>query len=215
MSPISKAHTVAFTLATAVAYSAWNYVATIQTEYEIVKFCITLLLSLSFYRAIFKVILLLCKNMRIFRKAILGRYYFEGLWIGYLVINDEVEYYYEIVEQDLEHLTVRGKSFNQIHTFAGEWTIIDPNLNITDAKLTYYYEMNDASLNGLTLGYSRATVFWDKRGHAYKEVGFAMDCYSSGKQQYFSVKIENPQNVETWIKQNFWNEVNKLYSSQI
>ena len=214
MSPISRAHTLAFAFATAIAYSAWNYVATIQTEYEVAKFCITLLLSLSFYRTTFKVILFLCKKVRVFRKAILGRHYFEGLWIGYLVINDEVEFYYEIVEQDLEHLTIRGKSFNQLHMFAGEWTIIDPNLSVTDAKLTYYYEMNDASLNGITLGYSRATVFWDKKGHAYKEVGFAVDCYSSSKQQYLNIKVGNPKLVESWIEHNFWSEVNKLYSSQ-
>ena len=153
----------------------------------------------------------MCKRVNIIKKIILGRNYFEGLWIGYYLVDNEVEFYYEFFEQDLETLTFKGKSFDKNKVYTGEWTIVKPYLNVSDSRLTYYYEMNVVSSDNITLGCSRATIHWDKNWHAQKLVGFAMDSYSINKQPYVSIKINHFDDIEKWVKDDFWNEVGKLY----
>ena len=157
MSPILKAHSLSFAFSTTIIYLLWEKIAIIQTGYWIIKLIITFLLSLSFYKFVFQGFLFLCKRVNIIKKIILGRNYFEGLWIGYYLVDNEVEFYYEFFEQDLESLTIKGKSFDKNKVYTGEWTIVKPYLNVSDSRLTYYYEMNVVSSDNITLGCSRAT----------------------------------------------------------
>lgn len=43
----------------------------------------------------------------------LGKYYLEGLWVGYYVVDGKAEYYYELFEQTLDGLTIVGKAFDE------------------------------------------------------------------------------------------------------
>lgn len=215
MSPVTKAHSFAFALATTCVYTIWLKLAIIQTDQWIINFVITVTLSISFYQAIFKLFLRLCQKIRFLRKYILGRLYIEGLWIGYCIVDDEVEYYYEVVEQDLESISIKGRAFGKDHTYIGDWCIVNPNFNIEDSRIAYYYEMDGAASGDITLGYSRAIIYWDKHNFAYKETGFAIDNFSPNKQHYLSVKINGIKNYNDWITQNFWAEVEKLHKSKL
>ena len=113
MSPITKAHSLAFAIATTCVYTIWHKLTAIQTDLWIINSVITFILSLSFYQVVFKIFLLLCQKVRLLRKYILGKFYFEGLWIGYYTINDEIEYYHEVVEQDLENISIIGVSYDK------------------------------------------------------------------------------------------------------
>lgn len=159
MSPITKAHSFAFAIATTCVYSIWHKLAAIQTDWWIINSVITLFLSISFYQAVFKLFLLLCQKVRFLRKHILGKFYFEGLWIGYYTVNGEVEYYYEVVEQDLENISIKEVSFDKSHNYIGTWTIVNPHYNIEDSRLTYYYEMDVAASGDITLGYSQEGLY--------------------------------------------------------
>lgn len=215
MTPLLKAHSLSFSLATTIVYILWKNLETLQTECWIINIIITFILSLSFYRIIYKSIFFSCKRIKTIKKWILGSYYFEGLWIGYYTVDDEVEYYYEIFEQELNSLTIKGKSFDKNKKFTGEWAIINPNLNIADSKFTYYYEMDVASSHDITLGYSRATIYWDSKGRAKKLIGFAIDNYSLNKQLYTSIKVNKLSTYEKWIEDNFWHEAENLYKSNV
>lgn len=152
MSPITKAHSFAFAIATTCVYSVWHKLTAVQTDLWIINSVITLILSISFYQAVFKLFLFLCQKVRPLRKYILRKFYFEGLWIGYYTVNGEVEFYYEVVEQDLENTSIKGVSFDKNHNYVGTWTIIKPNYNIEDSRLTYCYEMDVAASGNITLG---------------------------------------------------------------
>lgn len=215
MSSITKAHSLAFAIATTCVYTIWHKLTTIQTDWWIINLIITLILSISFYQIVFKLLLLLCKKVRILRKYILGKHYFEGLWIGYYTVNGEIEYYHEVVKQDLENISIIGISYDKDHNYIGTWTIVNPNYNIEDSRLTYYYEMDVAVSGDITLGYSRGTIFLDSRNFAYKETGFAIDNFSPYKQHYIALKINNIGDHDDWIAQNFWREVEKLCKSEV
>lgn len=103
----------------------------------------------------------------------------------------------------------------QIAKKIGEWTIVNPTLNIAESKLTYYYEMNDISVNDITVGHSRATLHWDKYDYAYKLVGFAIDNFSKEKQEYITTKVKTTETLQTWVDNNFWAEVKKLHRDEV
>jgi len=214
MKPITKAHSIAFSFSTAIVYMIWRWFALILTDSKITAFVITFVMSLSFYKVVFEIILFLCKHLTVFKKLLLGKYFFEGIWIGFYTVNGEIEYYYEMVEQTLDDMVTKGIAFGEDREYIGYWTIINPNINISESKLTYYYEMNVSSAGDITLGYSRATVYWNKYGYAYREVGFAIDNFSDQKQDYIAVKIKTPGNIQRWIADEFWVVVKELYNDE-
>lgn len=214
MKPITKAHSIAFSFATAIVYALWDVLSSVQPNSVIASLIITFVLSLAFYRAVFKLLLFLSKHMLFIKKLILGKYFFEGVWIGFYTVNDEVEYFYETVEQTFDETVTKGVAFGESQEKIGEWTIINPNINIAESKITYYYEMDVSSADDITLGYSRAIVHWDKHGYAYREVGFAIDNFSTQKQCYITVKVKTPKNLQEWRNNNFWVTVKKLYDEE-
>lgn len=214
MKPITQVHSILFAISTTVVYAVWNWFASIQTNLVVLNLLISFLMSLTFYKVLFQLLLFLCKQIPALKKLFLGKYFLEGVWIGFYAVDGEIEYYYEIVEQNLDEITIKGIAFDEGHKSIGEWTIVDPTINIAESKLTYYYEMNVTSADDITLGCSRATVYWDNHGCAYREVGFAIDNFSKGKQEYITIKVKTPKNLEAWVANNFWDEVRKLYHNE-
>lgn len=158
MKPITRIHSILFAISTTIVYSVWNWFASIQTNLVVLNLLISFLMSLTFYKALFQLLLFLCKQIPALKKILLGKYFLEGVWIGFYTVDGETEYYYEIVEQNLDGITVKGIAFDEGQQSVGEWTIVDPTINIAESKLTYYYEMNVTSAGDITLGCSRATI---------------------------------------------------------
>ena len=215
MKPITKAHSISFAVSTAVVYTIWNRLASIQTNFFIISILVAFATSLTFYKWMFHLLLFLIEHIPILKKIILRKYYFEGIWIGFYTVDNEIEYYYEIFEQSLDETIIKGTAYGTDHKKIGEWTIVNPTLNIAESKLTYYYEMNDISVNDITVGHSRATLHWDKHGYAYKLVGFAIDNFSKEKQEYITTKVKTTETPQTWVDNNFWVEVEKLHHDEI
>lgn len=215
MKPITKAHSIAFAISTAVVYDIWDRFASIQTDYVIIKLLVSFAMSLTFYKWVFHLLLSLCERTPALKKRILGKYFLEGLWIGFYTVDDEVEYYYEFFEQTLDRIVIKGIVFDADRKRIGEWIIVNPTINLEESKLTYYYEMNITSANDITIGHSRATLFWDKKGYADKLVGFSIDNFSKEKQEYITTKVKNAENPQTWVDSNFWTAVEELHHNEI
>lgn len=214
MKPITKAHSISFAISTTVVYATWKWLISIQTSFFIISLLVTFVMSLAFYKAIFHLLLFFCEHIQEVKKILLGKYFLEGIWIGFYIVNNEIEYYYEIFEQDLDETIIKGVAFGENHKYIGEWTIVNPTLNIAESKLTYYYEMSVTSADNITIGHSRAIVYWDK-GYAYRLVGFAIDSFSKEKQKYVSVKTKTPKDLQIWIANNFWTMVEKLHHDEM
>lgn len=214
MKPITKAHSISFAISTTVVYATWRWLASIQTNFFIISLLVTFVMSLTFYKAIFHLLLFLCEHIQAVKKFLLGKYFLEGVWIGFYIVDNEVEYYYEIFEQNLDETIVKGVAFGENHEYIGEWTIVNPTLNIAESKLTYYYEMSVTSADDITVGHSRAIVYWDK-GYAYRLVGFAIDSFSKEKQKYVSVKTRTAEDFQMWVANNFWAAVEKLHHDEM
>ena len=57
MMPVSKAHSISFTVASSIVYGLWKYIAYIDSNYTIISFLISLFMSYSFYKIIYILIL--------------------------------------------------------------------------------------------------------------------------------------------------------------
>ena len=173
-------------------------------------------MSLTFYKVLFQFLLFLCKQIPVVKKLFWDKYFLEGVWIEFYTVDGEIEYYYEIVEQNLDGITIKGIAFDENRKSVGEWTIVDPTINITESKFTHYYEMNVTAADDITRGCSRATIYWDNHGFAYREVEFAIDNFGAGKQEYITIKIKSPspKDLQVWIEGNFWDGVRKLYHNE-
>ena len=215
MTPILKIHSVSFGISSVIIYNLGKHLYPLETNSFIINLIVTFLVSLSFYKFVFHLILAICKKTRFIKKIVLGKNYFEGLWIGYFIVDSKVEYYYELFEQNLEELTIKGRSFNKNKELTGEWTIQKPIVNVAGSRITYYYEMDVANSNDVTLGYSKATIYWTKFSLPKKLVGFAVDKFSSEKQQYVSIKVCDNCDCEQWINDNFWYHIQEIYSKTL
>ena len=193
MTPILKIHSVSFGISSVIIYNLGKHLYPLETNSFIINLIVTFLVSLSFYKFVFHLILAICKKTRFIKKIVLGKNYFEGLWIGYFIVDSKVEYYYELFEQNLEELTIK----------------------VAGSRITYYYEMDVANSNDVTLGYSKATIYWTKFSLPKKLVGFAVDKFSSEKQQYVSIKVCDNCDCEQWINDNFWYHIQEIYSKTL
>lgn len=217
MSPISKAHSLTFAIATPAVFSIWKIASDFYGFSWITDLLVTAIISASFYNFIYKILLLSCQRLHPLKKWLLGRSYIEGLWIGYYTSNGVYTYYYEFFEQTLESTSIKGTGVDKDNNCIGTWTILHPYINVDDSKMTYYYEMDELCSPDVTLGYAKATIHWDKGQNACKLTGFAVDSFSAQKEGFVSIKVNLPNKLELqqkWLQSSFYENVQKLADRQ-
>lgn len=188
MKPINKINTYIFAFATSIAYFAWESISTYYTANKLLNLLITFILSLSFYKFIYNLLSFICNNCKQIRKLILGKYYLEGLWIGFYIYNGVAELCYETIEQTLEHTVLKGRGFDIEGNYISSWIAIEPLVDIEESKLTYYYELNEVNYDDIAMGLARATIEWNIHKRACRCEGFAIDGETTKKQFFLSVK---------------------------
>jgi hypothetical protein len=74
------------------------------------------------------------------KKILLGAYFVEGTWVGYFIgRNKDKRYVVETFEQDLEGLTIRGRSFSEDGELHAQWLSEASALDIERGRLMYTY----------------------------------------------------------------------------
>ena len=188
MKPITKVNTYVFAITTSFIYFLWNHISFLNVNSLFLDLLITFIFSLSFYKFVYKLLTFICNNCRLIRKFILGKYYFEGLWIGFYIYNDIPELCYETIEQTLDHITIKGRGFDINGKYISSWIAVEPFIDIEESKITYYYELNELNYDDIAMGLARATIELDKHNKACRCEGFAIDGETTKKQFFLSIK---------------------------
>lgn len=197
MKPISKINMYIFTITTSIAYCIWGNVSTFYTSNKLFNLLLTFVFSISFYKLVYNLLSVLCNNCRQIRKIILGKYYLEGLWIGFYIYNGMVELCYETIEQTLENTTLKGRGFDVDGNYISSWIAIEPLINIEESKLTYYYELNEFNCDDIAVGLARATIEWNRQKKPCRCEGFAIDGETT-KKQFFCLLRKVIMNMMFW-----------------
>lgn len=106
MNPITKLNSFVFSISTSIVYFVWNELSKITFEAKFINILLTLVVSISFYRLLYKLGLLLCEKNDLIKKLILGKKYFHGIWVGFYIYNDVPTLYYETTETDNNSINI-------------------------------------------------------------------------------------------------------------
>lgn len=188
MKPINKVNMYVFAITTSIAYSVWKNITILYTSNKSINLLLTFTLSYSFYKLVYNLLSFLCNNCRQVRKKIFGKYYLEGVWVGFYIYNGTTELCYETIEQTLEHTTLKGRGFDKDGNYISSWIAIEPLICLEESKLTYYYELNELNYDDIAVGLARATIEWNKHKKACRCEGFAIDGETTKKQFFLTVK---------------------------
>lgn len=190
MKPITKLNAYAFSISTSIVYYLWVELSKIFSEVKLLNVILTFVISIGFYRLIYKLALLICNKNNFLRQIVLGKYYLHGIWVGFYIYKNNPTVYYEIFDQTVESLTITGRAFDLNGKYKGSWTIIDPYISVEESKISYYYEMNEISEESFTLGYAKASIIWKDQKEACQLEGFAVDGDDTSKQNFLSIKTK-------------------------
>lgn len=191
MKPITKLNAYAFSISTSIVYYLWVELSKIFSEVKVINLILTFVISISFYRIIYKTALLICNENIFLRRIVLGKYFLHGVWVGFYIYRNSPVVYYEIFDQTVETLSITGRAFDIDGKYKGSWTIIEPYINVEESKITYYYEMNEIDEESFILGHAKASIIWKEQKEACQFEGFAVDGDDASKQIFLSIKTKH------------------------
>ena len=210
----TKLNMYVFTITTTVVYSLWNILSLLSFESSWLTLILTYIFSVGFYKVIYKIIFFLCNNIQFFRKAVLGKYYYEGVWVGFYKYKDEVHLYYEIMEQSMENFSVVGRAFKTDGEYVCSWNILEPLINIEKNQFSYFYENSEADDSNVYLGVAKGSIIYDNNKKACRLDGFAVEAEDSIKQPFISIKIDDNASKYVIKQKELLEKANDLYNNE-
>lgn len=193
MKPLVRFHTVILSLTTTIIFIGWIKLSTIIIQHPFISVISAGLFSISIYRILLSILANLIKRIWWVKKLFYGRFYMEGVWVGFFIGNeDKIRYFIEVFEQDFEDLRIKGESFKEEGGYHGMWESEATNINIKKAKLTYTYQTDSIDNTFINPGIA---VFNLKRKTTFKPpyelIGFSSDLYSGNKIKSLEIKISD------------------------
>ena len=191
--PETKLHLIVTGVTTTVVFSIWTQLPVAIDAHPFLSVAGSLIVSVGFYRFVFSLFLFAFRKSRGVRKLLLGPYYMEGCWIGFFVSTDNTpRFYYEIFEQTLSTLVIKGKSHREDHTYHGTWIAEDVFIDTKVGKMTYVYHADPIGDTFINPGL--ATFFFMRESPdkpPLRMFGYASDLYKQGKLKSFEVKLSD------------------------
>jgi len=140
----------------------WHLFEPLSKCFKIPEECISLkaliagLFSYAMYKIIVSSMFFLGNRIKWLKEIILGNRCLNGKWIGYYKgVSGDIRYFIETIEQDLDCITIRGKSFNENMEVNSQWNseavTIDEKLGI----LTYTYSVSGKFNDSDSLGMAK------------------------------------------------------------
>lgn len=141
MTPSIKLHSITFGVATALVFTLWSKLFELSQLNATVKIVLGALISLGLYRLIATGLIYLVKTSTAVKKLFLGTYFMEGTWVGfYIGQSGSPRFIIERFEQEIDTLTIRGKSYNEASEYHNEWVAAHVNIDTLHARISYMYE---------------------------------------------------------------------------
>ena len=194
--PEIKLHLIVISITTAIIFFIWIKLTDIIIRFPLLSIVSSGVISVGFYRIILNVSLILFRKLKIFKKWLLGPYYMEGCWIGFFIGNDNTpRFYYEIFEQTLSNLLIRGKSFKE-NEYHGSWTAIDVYIDIKVGRILYIYETDAIKNTFVNPGLGKFD--FERKSPdkpPFRLIGFTSDLYNPNKLKSIEEKVSDDTTV--------------------
>jgi len=155
---------------------------------------IALLGSPCIYRALSWSLALTLKRLRLLRSCLLGPSYIEGTWVGYnLISHEELHLVVEIVDQDLNNVTLKGESYDVEGQFLARWHSVSVGLDVTNARLIYAYSCDSVQPREKVIkGIAEFDLYRKSKFSRMTEMrGLVADLRTYARKEAIEVKVSN------------------------
>ncbi|WP_295937289.1 hypothetical protein [uncultured Alistipes sp.] len=165
-----------------IAYSTQHIVDS-EIAIKIIAIVIACLSSVGFYRLCISLLSSAINKCPVFKKLIYGADYLEGTWIGfYIGAKGLVRYMVEEYEQNLNRLTIRGKSFDENLNYHSHWTSTSSSIDSVAGRVSFMYETNSVKDDKINSGIAFFNFERESGTTAPKMLlGFSSDLFLAGK----------------------------------
>jgi len=192
-SPIIKLHSTIISITTLLIYILWINITNLILKYPFFSVLLSGLISIGVYQVLLRGISNLVKASWRIKKLFFGKYYLQGIWIGFFEgNNNSIRLFIETFQQDFDKLTVRGESYKYEGGYHGNWVSEASNINISKGILSYSYQTDAIKNSFINPGIA---VFNFRRKSQYKPpsemIGFSSDLYNSNKLKAMEKKISH------------------------
>ncbi|MDT2662544.1 hypothetical protein P7E02_21855 [Enterococcus hulanensis] len=221
MESTKKFNSIVIGITTTLMFITWHLIQDFSEKHELIKnysllssiitSALSFILSIGFYRLVFRLLSILFNKSKCFKKWILGKTYLEGIWIGCFVgATGKKRFFYEIFTQSLDGLMIRGYSFEEDFSPQSTWSVENAVINPHIYGLTYTY-LNDSNASTHTnLGLANFTFILNKKEKAKELKGYTCDLFNTKK--IYSIEKKYSDNVTIEEKENILiEEARKMY----
>lgn len=218
MKPIAKMNSVLLSMTSAAVFGVWaNLSKFISTDkHKVIVVFIGVIFSVGFYNLLLTLLnIILNTNKLVFlKKLTLGSEYVQGCWVGFFIRNDgKPSFFYEIYEQTLEKITVRGTAFNENGVFHCNWISNNVNFDSENCEITYYYSNDSIANTHKNTGIaSFVGIRTSKMAPITKLRGYSSDLFNPKKLEAQEIKVSDfhdSSDLELFKKaQEFYNDLN-------
>lgn len=189
MKPIIKVHQISISITVLLLLSIWTLIYSLKSVSDSAVWvkCISVLIACFSSVGIYKLIILtltgLLQKCNCIKKWIFGNSYMEGTWVGFYIGNSgEVRYIIENYEQDLEGLTIRGKSYDENYKYHTNWTSSSSNIDVEKGRVSYMYETYSIKDRNNNNGIAFFNFERDNKTSPPKSIiGFSSDLFLAGR----------------------------------
>lgn len=212
MKPTVKLHSIAFAISTAFVFAIWTKIFEVIQLDAVYKALLGGLISLGLYRLVANGIIYLTRKSTWVKKQFLGPYFLEGTWVGFYVgVSGNERFLIEKFEQEIDSLTIHGKSFNEVTKYHASWISTSANIDPSNRRITYMYEclpINDkTSTNGIAIfSLERDDQYSAARGLT----GFSADLHLGERIRAMEIKLSDYCNID---EKTALEEAKKLYEA--
>lgn len=202
--PYKRVYSLSVAITSVFVYFIWGITAKIEIQqiqniilHNIIILLMDFILAYGFFKIVLNFIVSIIEKFRIVKRYIFGASYIEGIWVGQYEIDNELFYFVERIEQDLEHINVSGKGYNEDSCCIGTWKSISVCINEKDGTMECIYESDDYEKSVISKG-SSYFVFNRKNGKSppHSLTGYSIEIDNPVKVQANEIKIyELPNKV--------------------
>lgn len=211
MKPVIKLQSSILSITTLLIFILWINLTNLILKHPYLSILLSGIFSIGVYRILLNLIGCIIKNNWWIKKLFFGRYYMQGIWVGYFEGNDgSIRFFIETFEQDFDKIIIRGEAYKSEGGYHGHWVSEATNINIAKGTISYTYQ-TDAIEN--TFVNPGIAIFNFKRENQNKPpdllIGFSSDLYNSSKLKAIEIKFSDKTKYN---RKEAIEEAKKLYA---
>jgi hypothetical protein len=205
MKPIITLYSSVLSLSAIIVFYLWTILYPLQEINTTYKIIITAIFSVGTFRLFIKLMTILTKKCPFIRKIILSNLYLEGTWVGFYIGNSGKErFFVERIEQNLEDITIKGKTWDETQKFHSHYNSISVNIDIKRGIILFLYDSACVYEAGFNQGIANLYIERDNQYSAPKTLtGFYRDVHLPKRTKCKIIKISDKcgYNEENALKQ--------------